>query len=640
MKKQSVIILTIILNLTIFAIFGSAQDAYFEQQIKAAKPPVKAVAPSPEKIGGNAPPNDMFESAETVTLTNGSVALLKTNIDATKEQNEPDHALNQGGKSVWFTLTPTQTQVVRIETTHPVTNFDTMLAVYKGNNFYNDFTRVGYSDDCASAGCGFSSVVALKLEAGTPYRIAVDGYNDGAATAAGTFVLTITASNSPVVFDNIEAAYDLGTNLAGSVAGTNHFATNQPNEPAAVNASLGGNSVWYRFRTVNRRAMTFEITNADFPVELAVYVSGVANPTFAQLTRLDENTNGDAENNGKGALNFAAVPSGYYFIQIDANNPAPNSPATGNYQLKFYQTKLSYAMRLNDDVPRSGPSLFRPSNTNWYSLQHGFNLSDPQYMKFGFATDTPVPADFDGDGLTNYAVARNLNGLKHWYIQRQDSLSYNYLQWGLSTDTAIVGDFDRDGFADPTVIRNVNGQLVWYVSKSSAGGALRAFVWGVTGDRPVVGDFDGDGATDVTIVRGEGGQLVWWILKSGGVGSPYAQSATVQFGIPTDLPAAEDFDGDGKTDIGLYRPSNGTWYIIRSKTAEIQVTPYGLAGDYPQPADMDADGKADLVVFRPSTGVWYHWSSITDNQYQISWGLPGDIPITSMARFSLPESNE
>jgi hypothetical protein len=637
MKKITTIILTVILNLTIFALFGFAQDTYFEQQIKNTKPPVKSVQTATTAInGGGAPSNDNFENAETVVLTNNSVTLLRSNVDATKEQNEPDHAENEGGKSVWFTFTPTATQNVRIQTTHTLTNFDTTLAVYSGSTFTSGFSRVGYNDDCCAAGCGTTSMVDLKLEAGTAYRIAVDGYKSGAAEPdAGVFVLTLTASDAPVSYDNIGAAYDLGTALAGSIAGTNYPATAQANEPGAY-ANLGGKSVWYRFQTSNLRAMTFEI-RADFTEEIAVYYSSVANPTFAQLVKLDDNRSGFSYNYGKYEVNFSASPSLYYFIQIDYNDADQTQIPAGNFQLKFYQTKLRYSSRLNNYAPITSLSLFRPADQVWYSLA-AYGLLVGRYEKFGLPSDTPVPADYNGDGLTNYAVTRNLNGLKHWYILWQNSASsYSYKQWGLATDKAVTGDFDRDGLADPTVIRRTNGQLVWYINRSS-NGQMRTFVYGLADDRPVIGDFDGDGATDVAVVRAEGGNLVWWILGSNNLS--YAQSSTYQFGLAGDLPVAEDFDGDGKTDVAVFRPSNGTWYIRRSKTGELQTTPFGVAGDYPQPGDYDGDGKADLAVFRAETGDWYLRNSYLNTQEIIHWGLPGDITVSSMARFSLPESNE
>ena len=73
-----------------------------------------------------------------------------------------------------------------------------------------------------------------------------------------------------------------------------------------------------------------------------------------------------------------------------------------------------------------------------------------------------------------------------------------------------------------------------------------------------------------------------------------------QFGIPTDKPMAADFDGDGMTDVGMFR--NGTWYTLGSQ-AGFRVTQFGQAGDIPVPADYDGDGAADIAVFRAGRGT-------------------------------------
>ena len=92
--------------------------------------------------------------------------------------------------------------------------------------------------------------------------------------------------------------------------------------------------------------------------------------------------------------------------------------------------------------------------------------------------------------------------------------------------------------------------------------------------------------------------------QSSNPSAPYS----VQWGIAGDVPAGEaaDFDGDGRSDIAVWRPSNGTWYIVPSSNPSAPYAqPWEPAGDIPVPADFDNDGKADFAIWRPSNGTWY-----------------------------------
>ena len=87
-----------------------------------------------------------------------------------------------------------------------------------------------------------------------------------------------------------------------------------------------------------------------------------------------------------------------------------------------------------------------------------------------------------------------------------------------------------------------------------------------------------------------------------------------------------DFDGDLRTDISVFRPSNGSWYITNSSNGSVRIQPFGLAEDIPASEDIDGDLISDIGVFRPSTGVWYHFRSSDNTAVAIGFGSDGDIP--------------
>lgn len=133
-------------------------------------------------------------------------------------------------------------------------------------------------------------------------------------------------------------------------------------------------------------------------------------------------------------------------------------------------------------------------------------------------------------------------------------------------------------------------------------------------------DFDGDGKTDMSIFRPSDGN--WWINRS------TAGVTAVNFGQAGDIPTPGDFDGDGKADVALWRPSNGVWYRINSSNLTVTALSFGVNGDIPQAGDFDGDLKDDISVFRPSTGTWWRQNSGNGQFSAIGFGVDGDRPVT------------
>ncbi|MDQ3041512.1 MAG: VCBS repeat-containing protein, partial [Acidobacteriota bacterium] len=124
----------------------------------------------------------------------------------------------------------------------------------------------------------------------------------------------------------------------------------------------------------------------------------------------------------------------------------------------------------------------------------------------------------------------------------------------------------------------------------------------------------------------DGSILYFQSNRAGGFGGTDLYS-TVR--VSVNRSSTADFDGDGRSDISVFRPSDGTWYVMQSGSNTFRAQPFGTSGDKIVPGDYDGDGRTDFAVFRAvsSSGIWYILRSSDNSFLAVTWGLNTDKPV-------------
>ncbi|MGI8641217.1 MAG: M64 family metallopeptidase [Pyrinomonadaceae bacterium] len=222
----------------------------------------------------------------------------------------------------------------------------------------------------------------------------------------------------------------------------------------------------------------------------------------------------------------------------------------------------------------------------------------------------------------NHTVSAEVSDLTPLVRNNPQQVLKENRYWTINTNAAAQRtpfDFDGDGKADVSVFRPAADiwfpdRGVWYLLNSQSGFSAAQF--GVSTDKIVPADYDGDGKTDLAVYRSG----TWYLNRSSAGFTGFA------FGDSNDIPQPADFDGDGKAELAVWRPSNGVWYIYNLATNQFTAFQFGAGTDKPVVGDYDGDGKADYTVFRPANGTWYLMRS-TAGFTGIQFGDSNDKPV-------------
>jgi hypothetical protein len=306
--------------------------------------------------------------------------------------------------------------------------------------------------------------------------------------------------------------------------------------------------------------------------------------------------------------NFGTLQTGNLGFNVcinavgQANRPATltSTLAIGGNGIPSYLLPITLTLAGGSGSPSNLQQIgvFRPSQGAFYLNQeesYNYQLGVDKMRLFGAPGDQPVAGDWFGTGVITYGVFRASTG--QWFIDANNNGVY-------------------DGVA--------GGDLIWS--------------FGQPGDLAIVGDWTGDGKSKLGVLRCPAtlGSCTFYLDAGNKHAFDPATVITIKnYGETGDLPVANNWLHTGIADqIGVFRPSNGTWYVDSNGDGIYEATDaqynYGGSADLPIVGNWFGTGQKRIGVFRNGT-VYLNLAGnnvyVLGVDFQGSFGAPGDLPV-------------
>ncbi|MEO6391469.1 MAG: VCBS repeat-containing protein, partial [Pyrinomonadaceae bacterium] len=223
-----------------------------------------------------------------------------------------------------------------------------------------------------------------------------------------------------------------------------------------------------------------------------------------------------------------------------------------------------------------------------------FTFSTANNINVGLARDLAT-GDLNQDGRTDFVIGSSFNssttgGLTVLLGNGTGGVTFGgNLLTGDTVDGVTVGDVNGDGKPDVLGVMELGRKVVAFLGNGMGGASAGPFNFVIAQSSLgfmglAAGDLNSDGRVDFMVSSLNLGDVSVGLGTCGG---------------GTNRPKV-DFDGDGTTDIAVFRPSSGSWFILKSSNSSFQAFQWGQNGDLPATGDFDGDGISDFAVFRPA----------------------------------------